>query len=470
MLLAIGVRGRQTDDHPHCRGCGFDLFGLFPRAERCPECGGGLQRSGAVRDGGRTKRSGWIAAGVVTLVMSVVSLGTAVVGSGAWPAAYGMMPDAVLVWMMETPAAREEVASRLATGEFGQASASRVISKALDAQGDRSRPWDASWGDLVELAAVGGYAQPLDLERYAHQSAGFQLNVRPKIKIGLKPGAYLSAAPDLRIGSTARVEVQLRVQSMKINGRAVQSRLPQNPAEISIKAVGPGNSSPHLPMDQFPQSLGLVTLETTVEPSYTLHLPTSATVHSFKKTPLQIDAHTQVVDHYTGNYITGGPSDKERAANAGVWFELDTRRTSGAKRLLIFGTRQPEAMHNLDMWLRIGEPSEIISVDSVRASWGSGGIMSGHNVRQAMDLTDLPERFREAKTADLIIRTDFASAETISWSGRRPVWLGEWVMKGVPLDAAEVPEWEAFGDDPPPTLIAVTARSLTPEQAARDPE
>lgn len=66
--IALGWRGRVIDDHPHCRGCGFDLFKLYPAAATCPECGRALHRHGAVRIGGRAKRRGVIAAGAVLLV------------------------------------------------------------------------------------------------------------------------------------------------------------------------------------------------------------------------------------------------------------------------------------------------------------------------------------------------------------------------------------------------------------------
>ena len=36
--LFIAVRGKQIDDHPWCRQCRFDLFGLRPLVT-CPECG-----------------------------------------------------------------------------------------------------------------------------------------------------------------------------------------------------------------------------------------------------------------------------------------------------------------------------------------------------------------------------------------------------------------------------------------------
>jgi ribosomal protein L37E len=40
-----GMRGRRVgDDHPFCRRCGFDLFGLPPGRDVCTECGADLKR------------------------------------------------------------------------------------------------------------------------------------------------------------------------------------------------------------------------------------------------------------------------------------------------------------------------------------------------------------------------------------------------------------------------------------------
>ena len=59
-LVWVGVRGRPVDDHPHCRKCGYDLFGLSLRGAVCPECGAPLNQRKAVRVGVRERRRGLI--------------------------------------------------------------------------------------------------------------------------------------------------------------------------------------------------------------------------------------------------------------------------------------------------------------------------------------------------------------------------------------------------------------------------
>jgi hypothetical protein len=88
-LLWIGRRGRLIDDHPYCRDCGFDLFGLPESADRCPECGSflidahGCRRAEAVRVGRRARRSAMLAWGLALTLPSALwlgSIGLSVVG------------------------------------------------------------------------------------------------------------------------------------------------------------------------------------------------------------------------------------------------------------------------------------------------------------------------------------------------------------------------------------------------------
>src|SRR5438270_617221 len=69
LVLALGWRGRRTDDHPLCRRCGFDLFGLPPGGTTCSECGADLRRRRARIVGHRAKRKGLVAFGAAVLLL-----------------------------------------------------------------------------------------------------------------------------------------------------------------------------------------------------------------------------------------------------------------------------------------------------------------------------------------------------------------------------------------------------------------
>lgn len=75
VLLVMGVRGRRINDHPVCRGCRFDLVGIYPAVQTCPECGRGL-RSSMVRTGVRRRRRRMaILGGILTLAGVIAAAG-----------------------------------------------------------------------------------------------------------------------------------------------------------------------------------------------------------------------------------------------------------------------------------------------------------------------------------------------------------------------------------------------------------
>ncbi len=194
VLLAVGLRGVRVSDHPHCRACGFDLFGSAA-AERCPECGTGLSRSGAVREGVRRRRPGLIVAGVVLLLPIV-----AVLGLGAWGAVSSIdwqrvKPVAWLRWEANASgagagagAAVDELLRRQQAGELTAAQVDALIDDALAAQADAARPWDPDWGDILQTAKRDSVLDEGRWQRYAEQAvtvgSPFSLEVRPRVRRG----------------------------------------------------------------------------------------------------------------------------------------------------------------------------------------------------------------------------------------------------------------------------------------------
>lgn len=75
-LVALGWRGRLLDNHPWCRKCRFDLFGLTQGVERCPECGAKLGRPRAVVLGRRRRKWVTLAAGAL-IFAAAASIGVA---------------------------------------------------------------------------------------------------------------------------------------------------------------------------------------------------------------------------------------------------------------------------------------------------------------------------------------------------------------------------------------------------------
>src|SRR5207249_860614 len=75
VLLRRGLKGIALDDHPICRRCGFDLFGLPGGVAVCSECGADLSSRRAIRIGTRKRRPGIATLGALLIVVIVFNLG-----------------------------------------------------------------------------------------------------------------------------------------------------------------------------------------------------------------------------------------------------------------------------------------------------------------------------------------------------------------------------------------------------------
>lgn len=157
LLLCVGIRGRRIDDHPLCRKCGFDLFGLPTSSGRCPECGRELGRRRSVRVGHRRRRRGVLMAATPLLLLGGGTLGA--LGYAKWRGldVYKYKPVSWLVREMKyadlRPAAAAELAARIVDGRLDDATLERLVEQALAHQADRSQPWIKEWGGFVEVAA-----------------------------------------------------------------------------------------------------------------------------------------------------------------------------------------------------------------------------------------------------------------------------------------------------------------------------
>ena len=67
LLLLRGLLGRRVGTAPHCRNCRFDLTGLYPEHQVCPECGTELTGPRATTRGLRRRRWVVFALGVLLL-------------------------------------------------------------------------------------------------------------------------------------------------------------------------------------------------------------------------------------------------------------------------------------------------------------------------------------------------------------------------------------------------------------------
>ena len=205
-FLARGLRGRRVDDHPVCRACGFDLFNRPPGSERCAECGADLTRAGAIRDGRRERRRGWVAAGALMLAVALAVGGGAGYARFAAADAQKLKPAWWLVREIDSGdpavavAAAKELAARVTAGKLAQRYVDATADKLLAVQADSNAKWDAAFGDFIEDARLAKQLSDPRFHRYAQQAPGFNLVVRPRVNRGDRV-PFMIHEGDARVGS-----------------------------------------------------------------------------------------------------------------------------------------------------------------------------------------------------------------------------------------------------------------------------
>lgn len=190
LVLTLGLRGRRVDDHPLCRGCGFDLEGVYPQRNICPECGRELDAAKDVRIGHRRANRSAVALGSALTLFALAGA-----GAWIWGAATGfnwntIKPTPLLV--IETrggdadrvDAALEELTSRLEGGRLAQRRIDELAGRALAVQADDEQRWSTRWGDFVESAIVGGHLTDRQTQRYFAQGVRVSLSARRRVEHG----------------------------------------------------------------------------------------------------------------------------------------------------------------------------------------------------------------------------------------------------------------------------------------------
>jgi hypothetical protein len=189
-IVFVGLRGRRVDDHPICRTCGFDLFGLPVGAAVCSECGADLSRRRAVRVGRREGRRKLLWLGAPALLT-----GVGLLGAVGWVAARGadfqrhkptrwLTREAGGLDVNGRDAALAELTRRLHEKTLTDAQVDEIGERALAHQADVRQPWVNAWGTWLHQAQRAGRLAPEQWQRYARQAPQFQAKVRPVVRRG----------------------------------------------------------------------------------------------------------------------------------------------------------------------------------------------------------------------------------------------------------------------------------------------
>ena len=190
VLLYLGLRGRRTDDHPICRQCGFDLFGLPADRTNCPECGAELRYRRAVTIGHRQRIGSFVGTGAVILFVAGTGLTVltldhrGVVDLNEWKPVRLLAREMGSNDAEQRDAALRELHSRLAKGTITSAHAPLIIEPILAWQSDHGREWHTGWAVLLEDAHARGIVPQDKFEQYALGTFYVTLRARPVLHRG----------------------------------------------------------------------------------------------------------------------------------------------------------------------------------------------------------------------------------------------------------------------------------------------
>jgi hypothetical protein len=152
VLVVMAWRGRRVDDHPLCRKCGYDHFGLPAESAVCPECGADRHAATATRIGHRRVRRRLLAAGLALLLPGAIGLGTVgyvvvrKVDVNQYKPVWWLLADADRGSPAAQTAAFDELHRRIKLGLLTDAQAEQMVDRVLEIQGDLARTWDERWG------------------------------------------------------------------------------------------------------------------------------------------------------------------------------------------------------------------------------------------------------------------------------------------------------------------------------------
>jgi hypothetical protein len=251
VLLVVGVRGRRVGDDPHCAACGFNLRGLEVGTNRCPECGGETSAPEAVRRGVKRRRRTPLVAGLLLFLAAGVPLGLL-----GWRAGreFDWTPYEPTSWLIAdvdgagptAPAARMQLLIRVGSDRSSQKDVDRIVDAALARQADRSKPWNATWADVIHEAAE---LKRLDDERFKRcltQGISQTLVTRPQLRDGQFVHAQIDLRADHFIPQTI-LQGRMRCDELRIGDVSV---LPASPQSLDQPWIGASTIDLRFPLTQ----------------------------------------------------------------------------------------------------------------------------------------------------------------------------------------------------------------------------
>lgn len=196
-LLVFAIRGRLVSDHPHCRGCKFDLHECTLVHESvCPNCNQPtIPNTPLVLNGLRKKR-------VMVIVLSALLMFVGV-GGLAWPRIsqipaiknfdiYTKYSEKKLITLAikNDERAIKAIHTRLIPGDVSDAGLQRLIVHALEELADETSEWNEQWGDVLLYAFLEGKLGEAQFIEYAERSVNITAQTHTEVGMDLQNLRY----------------------------------------------------------------------------------------------------------------------------------------------------------------------------------------------------------------------------------------------------------------------------------------
>lgn len=237
VCAVLGMRGRPVGGHPHCRKCGYDLFGLPEVTTRCPECGVSLAAPQSRRTGALRRNRLLIAVGLLLVVSGCLTAGY---HTKQWATNFNWASLKPLWWLERElvstavptrQSAETELSRRLASGRLTSRDAARI---AMLAPLPINRPTTISpfvaattlvpsvWVDCAIAARTAGTLSDSDWDTLCRRLAPLTLAARTPVRRGdaiafrIDPQLHGAASRDV-------TSIDLHVESTAVDGIAANS-------------------------------------------------------------------------------------------------------------------------------------------------------------------------------------------------------------------------------------------------------
>lgn len=235
LLVALSVRGRVVARGRFCRRCRFDLAGLGPDRDACPECGRSLSAPRAARPALRRISRPGLVLGVVLLLIGAAGIWLSAFNNAA--AVLQGLPDRPLLALHALgvdDAFDEIVANRLQrVPPLDDRAWIGLIDDALAARADEQTPWDPRHGQVLMVAWADGRLTPAQVDRYLADSLAISVEFAGPVRHGAEQvGMRLIARPSERIASVTGSEgvVTLPAGRMMIQYEITETGMAGRPA------------------------------------------------------------------------------------------------------------------------------------------------------------------------------------------------------------------------------------------------